>query len=111
MYLWDVNALVEDFKEKRVSQRERLKYFLVFMGLCIVEAGIYFVNLIKAAPVVVVELWLVVIVTFRPFDPLRGSSPFGVQAPFRRLRRSKFVGPAASRITRTYHGLPSQTCQ
>lgn len=46
MYFWDVKALVEDFKEKRVTQRERLKYFLIFIGLCSVEAGFYFLNYI-----------------------------------------------------------------
>ena len=62
MYLWDVNALVEDFKEKRVTQRERLKYFLVFMGL--VTLVIYGSSLdpIELTAIAIVHLLIEVIV-------------------------------------------------
>ncbi|MBI5570451.1 MAG: hypothetical protein HY914_10940 [Desulfomonile tiedjei] len=33
MYLWDVEALAQDLKEERVSQREQVKYVLVWVVL------------------------------------------------------------------------------
>ena len=30
MYLWNVNKLVEDFKENKVTEKEKMKYLIVF---------------------------------------------------------------------------------
>lgn len=42
MYLWNIKKLREDLKENRVSSREKMKYFLVFM---LVVGGSFYVGL------------------------------------------------------------------
>lgn len=38
MYFWKVDALAQELKEKKLSQKEKMKYLLVYVLLAVIES-------------------------------------------------------------------------